>query len=64
MRHVYHPDALTEYADAALYYEERVLEQLRGSRTKATSPTGVPTLPENVAGVPIVITDSLGNAEV
>lgn len=24
MRHVYHPDALTEYADAALYYEERV----------------------------------------
>ena len=24
MRYVYHPDALTEYADAALYYDERV----------------------------------------
>ena len=41
----------------------RALEQLRRSRTKVTSPTGVPTLPNNVAGVPIVITDSLSNAE-
>ncbi len=24
MRYIYHPDALTEYADAALYYGERV----------------------------------------
>ena len=24
MRYIYHPDALAEYADAALYYEERV----------------------------------------
>ena len=24
MRFIYHPDALTEYADAALYYEERL----------------------------------------
>jgi hypothetical protein len=38
-------------------------EQLRRSRTKVASPTRVPTLPDNVAGVPIVITDSLSNAE-
>lgn len=30
---------------------------------EGTSPTGVPTLPDNVAGVPIVITDSLRNDE-
>ena len=24
MRYIYHPDALTEYADVALYYEERL----------------------------------------
>ena len=41
----------------------RALEQLRRSRTKVTSATGVPTLPDNVAGVPIVITDSLSNSE-
>lgn len=41
----------------------RTLAQLRRSRTKVTSATGVPTLPDNVAGVPIVITDSLGNDE-
>ena len=41
----------------------RALEQLRRSRTKVKSATGVPTLPDNVAGVPIVITDSLSNAE-
>jgi len=41
----------------------RALEQLRRSRTKVPSATGVPTLPDNVAGVPIVITDSLSNAE-
>ena len=41
----------------------RALEQLRRSRTKVTSPPGVPTLPDSVAGVPIVITDSLSNAE-
>lgn len=33
----------------------RTLEQLRRSRTKVTSTTGVPTLPDNVAGVFIVI---------
>jgi len=33
------------------------------SRTKVTSATGGPTLPDDVAGVPIVITDSLSNAE-
>ena len=42
----------------------RALEQLRRSRTKVTSATGVPTLPDNVAGVPIVITDSLRNDDV
>ncbi len=41
----------------------RTLEQLRKSRTKVTSATGVPTLPDSVAGVPIVITDSITNAE-
>ncbi len=41
----------------------RTLEELRRSRTKVTSTTGVPLLPGNVAGVPIVITDSLSNAE-
>ena len=46
------------------FMNRRALEQLRRSRTKVTSPTGVPTLPDNVAGVPIVITDSLSNAEV
>ena len=40
----------------------RALEQLGRSRTKVTSATGVPTLPDNVAGVPIVVTDSLSNA--
>jgi hypothetical protein len=42
----------------------RTLEQLRRSRTKVTSPACVPTLPDSVAGIPIVITDSLSNAEV
>ena len=37
------------------------LEQFRRSRTKVTSATGVPTLPDNVAGLTIVITDSLAN---
>jgi hypothetical protein len=41
----------------------RTLEQLRRSRTKVTSATGVPTLPDSVAGIPIVITGSLSNAE-
>ena len=41
----------------------RTLEQLRRSRTKVTSATGVSTLPDNVAGGPIVITDSLANDE-
>ena len=45
------------------FMNRRALEQLRRSRTKVTSPTGVPTLPDNVAGIPIVITDSLSNAE-
>lgn len=25
MKYIYHPDALAEYADAALYYEERAV---------------------------------------
>ena len=41
----------------------RALEQLRRSRTKVTSATGVPTLPDDAAGVPIVSTDSLANDE-
>ena len=32
------------------FMNRRALEQLRRSRTKVTSPTGVPTLPDNVAG--------------
>lgn len=43
------------------FMNRRTLEELRRSRTKVTSATGVPTLPDNVAGVPIVITDSLAN---
>jgi hypothetical protein len=41
----------------------RTLEQLRRSRAKVTSATGVPMLPDSIAGIPIVITDSLSNAE-
>lgn len=41
----------------------RSLEQLRRSRTKVTRPPGVPTLPDSVAGVPIVVTDSIVNGE-
>ena len=39
------------------------LDQLRRSRTKAASPTGVTKLPDSVACIPIAITDSLSNAE-
>jgi hypothetical protein len=39
------------------------LEQPRKSRTNVTSATGVPTTPESVAGIPIVITASLVNME-
>jgi hypothetical protein len=45
------------------FMNRRALEQIRRSRRKVTSPTGVPTLPDSVAGIPIVITDSLSNAE-
>ncbi len=45
------------------FTNRRALEQLRRSLTKVKSPTVVPTLPDNVAGAPIVITDSLSNAE-
>lgn len=45
------------------FMNRRTLEQFRRSRTKVTSATGVPTLPDDVPGVPIVITDSLSNAE-
>ena len=41
----------------------RSLEQLRKSRTNVTSPTGVPTIPDSVAGIPIVVTDSIVNTE-
>ena len=46
------------------FMNRRALEQLRRSRTKVTRATGVPPLPDSVAGIPIVITDSLSNAEV
>jgi|GEM_PF-6307408 len=39
------------------FMNRRALEQLRRSRTNGTSATGVPTLPDSVAGIPIVITD-------
>jgi len=45
------------------FMNRRALEQLRRSRTNVTSATGMPTLPNSVAGIPIVITDSLSNAE-
>ena len=45
------------------FMSRRTLEQLRKSRTNVTSPTGVPTLPDSVAGIPIVITDSIVNTE-
>ena len=45
------------------FMNRRTLEQLRRSRTHVTSPTGVPTLPDNVGGIPIVITDSIVNTE-
>lgn len=41
----------------------RTLEQLRKSRTNVTSATGVPTLQDSVAGIPIVVTDSIVNTE-
>jgi hypothetical protein len=41
----------------------RTLEQIRRSPTKVTNATGVPTLPDSVAGIPLVITDSLSNAD-
>ena len=46
------------------FMNRRALGRFRRRRTKVTSATGVPTLPDNVAGVPIVITDSLRNDEV
>lgn len=46
------------------FMNRRSLEQLRKSRTNVTSPTGVPTIPDSVAGIPIVVTDSLVNTEV
>lgn len=45
------------------FMNRRSLEQLRKSRTNVTSPTGVPTIPDSVAGIPIVVTDSLVNTE-
>ncbi|MEI8341779.1 MAG: major capsid protein, partial [Verrucomicrobiota bacterium] len=60
-------EALTKFpADVTPNYyfmNRRTLEQLRRSRTHVTSPTGVPTLPDNVGGIPIVITDSIVNTE-
>lgn len=50
-------------APSFCFMNRRSLEQLRRSRTKVTSPTGVPTLPDSVAGVPIVVTDSIVNGE-
>jgi hypothetical protein len=45
------------------FMNRRSLEQLRKSRTNVTSATGVPSLPDSVAGIPIVITDSIVNTE-
>jgi hypothetical protein len=45
------------------FINRRSLEQLRKSRTNVTSATGVPPLADSVAGIPIVITDSLVNTE-
>jgi len=45
------------------FFLTRPLEQLRRSRTNVTNPIGVPTLPDNVGGIPIVITDSIVNSE-
>lgn len=45
------------------FMNRRSLEQLRKSRTNVTSATGVPTIPDSVAGIPIVVTDSLVNTE-
>ena len=42
----------------------RSLEQLRKCRADVISPTGVPTIPDSVAGIPIVVTDSLVKSEV
>jgi len=39
------------------------MEQLRKSRTNIPSPTGVPTIPGSVAGIPMVFTDPLVNPE-
>jgi hypothetical protein len=43
------------------FMNRRMLELRR--RTHITSPTGIPTLPEIVDGIPIVITDSIVNTE-
>jgi len=45
------------------FMNRRSLEQLRKSRTNVTSPTGMPTIPDSVAGIPIVVTDSVVNTE-
>lgn len=45
------------------FMNRRSLEQLRRSRTNVTSPTGVPTLPVDVGGIPIVVTDSIVTSE-
>ena len=50
-------------APSFCFMNRRSLEQLRKSQTKVTSPTGVPTLPDSVAGIPIVVTDSIVNGE-
>ncbi len=60
-------EALAKFPSGATpdycFMNRRSLEQLRKSRKNVTSATGVPTLPDNVAGIPIVNTDSLVNTE-
>jgi len=47
----------------ALFMTRRSLEQLRASRT-ATNPSGSPAgNPDNVAGIPIIVTDSILDTE-
>jgi len=45
------------------FMNRRSLEQLRRSRTNVTSLTGIPSLPDSVGGIPIVVTDSIVNTE-
>jgi hypothetical protein len=60
-------DALSKFPAARpathLVMNRRSLQQLQSSRT-ATNPTGAPAdFPQSAFGVPIVVTDAVGNSE-